>query len=418
MWTYWYCKNVKVLFRELIMLRVVCALIATTVCCSFAQEPLPTSEAEKFLHEGRFADGEVALLLSLDANPKDDNIRFGLAVVQLMRTVVDLGKSLHDYGLTNKNSWATFTRLPVPKNENPSTINYRELNQMVDLFRVGLSKVEATLAEIKDENVKLHLRLSSIQFDFSGKPEERVKLIDILKVLNNGRAFDFQKKNPELRIHFDRGDVAWLRAYCHLLSAIAHCYLAPDQEIGFEQRMKGLFPRIESSDRGKVENWSQDVKIVDRSRLRMARLDLISVAQLNRETWRFIRAETDDDFEWLPNTKQTDQLSLPVTDRQIDAWLAALKEVEDLFKGECLLPGEILALVVYKKDYTGRGLNFKTLFDDPPVDFSYDRIQKEGIAEKYLEDLKNKRPVNVMMLIQAFELFNGPFGFARAARMN
>ena len=46
---------------------------AVPVC---AAEPAPPL-AEKFLHDGKFADGETASLLALDANPNDDKARSG-----------------------------------------------------------------------------------------------------------------------------------------------------------------------------------------------------------------------------------------------------------------------------------------------------------------------------------------------------
>ena len=56
----------------------------------FAADP-PPPLAEKFLHDGMFAEGETALLLALDSNPKNDEARFGLGVIQFLRAVENLG---------------------------------------------------------------------------------------------------------------------------------------------------------------------------------------------------------------------------------------------------------------------------------------------------------------------------------------
>lgn len=161
---------------------------------------------------------------------------------------------------------------------------------------------------MKDDNVKLSLRLAEIQFDFTGVGKQRTKLIDLLKTFNRGRQFDFEKQNPDFRINFDRGDVAWLRAYCQLLSAMVNVYRAVSEEPGFESRVKNVFPKIEKLCVGDEPNWIDGLSISDPPRLRRARMQLISVCELNRETWRHIRSETDNDFEWLSNPKQTDQL--------------------------------------------------------------------------------------------------------------
>ena len=297
-----------------LILFAVCS-VAVSVCAAAPPPPL----AEKFLHAGTFASGETASLLALDANPRDDEARFGLGVIQFVRAVENLGKALYEYGAVSEKATQPFLRLPVPKNDDPSAVSYKALGRVLDAFAADLGRAEATLAGIKDENVKLRLRLAKITFDFTGTGRDRTSLIDLLVKLNRGR-FQFQKTNADFRVHFDRGDVAWLRAYCHLLSAMVEGYRAVDEEAGFAERVKEVFPRVEAP--AKLDpNWVSRLRVVDAPRLRRMRLHLVAVCELNRETWDYIRKETDDDYEWLPHPKQTDQLGLPLTDAQIDAWL-------------------------------------------------------------------------------------------------
>lgn len=378
-----------------------------------------TSLAESYLHQGKFAEGETALLLALDASPEDDSARFGLGVIQFFRAVENFGQSLYEYGAMSENSSAPFLRLPVPKNENPSTISYRALGRVLDSFATDLQRAEGTLTSIKDDNVKLSLRLSEIQFDFTGVGKQRTKLIELLKTMNRGRQFDFQQKNPDFQINFDRGDVAWLRAYCQLLSAMVNVYRAINEEPGFESRVDSIFPKIEKSRAGGDPNWIDGLSISDPPRLRRARSQLISVCELNREAWRHIRAETDNDFEWLSNSKQTDQLGLPITKQQVDAWLGALTELESLLKGESLIPSSLLIFIDGENRHAGKGLNLKRFLDDPPLDLlNWKRIRDKGIDAKYLEDEKNRKVIDIAKLFLAVQLFDGPFGFGRAARMN
>lgn len=378
-----------------------------------------TSLAETYLHQGKFAEGETAVLLALDSKPDDDSARFGLGVIQFFRAVENLGQSLYEYGAITEKTNVPFLRLPVPKNENPSTINYRALGRVLDAFATDLQRAESTLAGIKDDNVKLSLRLAEIQFDFTGLGKQHTKLIDLLKAMNRGQQFDFQKQNPDFKINFDRGDVAWLRAYCHLLSAMVNVYRAVNEEPGFESRVDGIFPKIEKSRLGKVPNWQDGLSITDAPRLRRARLQLISVCELNRETWRHIRAETDDDFEWLPNSKQTDQVGLPISNDQVNAWLGALTELESLLKGESLIPSSLLIFIDGDDRHVGKGLNVKRLLDDPPLDLlNLKRLQDKGIDAKYLEEEKGRKVIDIAKMFLAFQLFDGPFAFGRAARMN
>jgi hypothetical protein len=382
----------------------------------YAADPAPPL-AEKFLHDGKFADGETASLLALDANPKDDEARFGLGVIQFVRAVENLGKALYEYGAVSEKATQPFLRLPVPKNEKPSAISYKALGRVLDAFANDLGRAETTLAGIKDDQVKLRLRLAKITFDFSGTGKDRTTLIDLLIKLNGGR-LNFQKANPDFRVHFDRGDVAWLRAYCHLLSAMVDGYRAVDEEAGFDQRVKEIFPKVEAPTKQADPDWFNGLKVVDAPRLRRLRLHLVAVCELNRETWQHIRKETDDDFEWLPNPKQTDQLGLPLTNERIDGWLAMMKQWEGLLKGEWLVPGDLLQ-AVHTAHPAGKGLNLKKLLDDPPADlFNLNRIHEKGIDAKYLEPEKGRKVFDLQAVFAMIQLFDGPFGFAYAIRLN
>ena len=391
------------------------SLVVTNSSCFAYQE---ASEAEQFLHSGEFANGETQLLLKLDAEPENDEARFGLGVVHFMRAIENLGQAMYEYGAVSEKANQPFLRLPVPRNENPSVITYRALGRVLDAFANDLQRAERTLAKIRDPDVKLRLRLSKIAFDFSGKRQERTQLIDILTKINGG-PFQFQKDNPEFRVHFDRGDVAWLRAYCHLLSAMVEAYRSVDEEAGFGQRVETVFPNVnvEPVEPG-VNWWEEGLAIVDPPRLRRMRLHLVAVCELNRETWKFIRQETDDDFEWIPDTDQTDQLGLPLNDEQIDAWLAMMAQSEGLLKGEILIPG-FWVQFLGNQARAGHGLNIRKVFDDPPNDlFNMTRIQEQGIADKYFDLLEGKQNFNINAFFQIGQAFGGPFGFARAIRLN
>jgi hypothetical protein len=397
------------------LLGLLLVLGAMTAPARAADRPAPL--VEWFLHESRFADGETASLVALDANPKDDEVRFGLGMIQFARALENLGRSLHEYGAISEMARQPFLRLPVPRNDQPSTISYRALGRVLDAFAADLKRAEATLAGITDDTVKLRLRLAKVTVDFAGTGQGRTTLIGLLNKLNGGR-FDFQKANPDFRVHFDRGDVAWLRAYCHLLAAMVEGYRSVDEEIGFEERVKDIFPKVESSPRRAEKDWMQGLRVVDAPRLRRMRLHLLAVCELNRETWSFIRKETDDDFEWLPHPKQTDQLGLPLTDERIDNWLRMMAQWEEILKGERLVSSSLIKFV-HNGHPDGQGLNVKKLLDDPPGDLlNLARIREKGIDGKYLEPEKDRKVLDMNALGVVTEIFTGPFGFAYAARLN
>jgi hypothetical protein len=327
---------------------------------------------EKYLHSGELASGEQALLVAIERNPRDDQARFGLGVLQFVRAVERFGQSLHEYGARSDATRVPFLRLPVPPNDNPSSISYRALGRVFDVLIADLDRAERTLAGVTDEKVKLPLRLAAVQLDLTGRGKPTDKLVDILNKLN-GKPIEFLKENPDFLVCFDRGDVAWLRAYCHLLSAMLEGYRALDLEADFDQRVKDVFPNVEVTERRSRDN--SVLVIADGARLGRVRKHLLAVCELNRETWKYIRAETDDDHEWLPNPRQHGVIGLPVTDAMIDGWLEMIGQLEGLLKGERLFPNSLLALVA--PNTNGKGLNFKTLLDDPPASINFEKIQKE-----------------------------------------
>ena len=157
---------------------------------------------------------------------------------------------------------------------------------------------------------------------------------------------------------------------------------------------------------------------MDAPRLRRMRLHLVAVCELNRETWLHIRKETDDDLEWLPHPKQTDQLGLTLSDTDIKAWLAMMERFEGLLNGERLLPSGPLRLIHNGHDL-GQGLNMRRVLDDPPADLlNFARLQAKGIDAKFLEPEEGKQLFDLSTVFVVFRLFNGPLGVANAARLN
>ncbi len=93
----------------------------------------------------------------------------------------------------------------------------------------------------------------------------------------------FLAKNPDLEIHFDRGDVAWLRAYCHALCALTESYRSIDENVGFEERFRGVFPRLKPGGPKPDDQWIFMLKVRDTSRLRQVGEHLVAVCELNKE---------------------------------------------------------------------------------------------------------------------------------------
>ncbi len=315
---------------------------------------------EKYLHSGEFAKGEQALEAALAAAPKDDQIRFGLGVLQFIRGVERLGQSLHKHGVKFEDMLFQF----LFTKSNPAAINEAAWRRILDAFVRDLSAAEATLAGVTDDRVKLPLRLGDIRLDLDGDGKATDMFVAVLKEVMQRQQFDFLASNPDFLVGFDRGDAAWLRAYCHVLMGSLDFYLAFDTE--------------------RLRNNLETV-FTQRARLGQFRKHLIEVAVLNRETWKHIRAETDDDHEWLPNPTQKGVLGPPVRDEMIDTWLAGMEELNAVLDGK----RAFLKWFIFRdlaKD--GKGLNLKTLFDDPPANFLGDAKFPQNLPDKYWSNAK------------------------------
>ena len=217
--------------------------------------PLPVAAdgpplAEQYLVQGRLAEGATALAAALKANPKDAQARFGLGTIQFVKAVERMMQSFHRFGLRPDPSGGNipFVRLPVPQNKDPKPIRYADLRMIFQEWNDDLRKAEATLAAVDDPGVKLPLHFGQVRLDFDGdgKASDDEVLWKIYARLNGGQAQVTPDQVQKLLITFDRGDVAWLRGYCHLLMAFGEFYLAHDGKELFDHTAHLFFARPET----------------------------------------------------------------------------------------------------------------------------------------------------------------------------
>ena len=92
-----------------------------------------------------------------------------------------------------------------------------------------------------DPVVKIPIHFGQIRLDFDGdgKASEEETLWTLYARLNS-QARVTPKAAKEFVIAFDRGNVAWLRGYCHLLMAFGEFYLAHDGKELFDRTARPL----------------------------------------------------------------------------------------------------------------------------------------------------------------------------------
>src|SRR5436309_6354672 len=231
----------KILGRSLVFCLGLC-LMSLAAGRATAGAPL----TEKYLLDGKLAEGAKALEGRLKEAPKDDQARFGLGVLQFLQTFEQLGGSLYKYGLRTEKA---FLRPPpqvkefLPQNPNPEKLTYAAARQLVQTFVEDLAKAEATLAEVRDPAVKLPLHVGLIKIDpfGQGKPISAAFLFERIQGLPVT-----SRQAEKFVIGFDRGDVSWLRGYCHFLAALGELCLAVDGQRAFDCSAHLLFEKVET----------------------------------------------------------------------------------------------------------------------------------------------------------------------------
>jgi hypothetical protein len=294
-----------------------------------------------------------------------------------------LATGLHRHGFESPQSFMLpLMRLPVPENPEPQPLTYEGFRQILLEFREGMAQSVAKLAAVPgdaDFGVAVDLRKLGIDLDEDGRIDPLLEsAAAIMASFNNSG--DAPDASP-LVFRFDRADGYWLQGYANFLMAQADFWLAHDFRQAFDESFHMLFPKAKLPmqdalvplEDGGSSIFSSEWRLADfvsfvhlinwpvaePERRKAARNELLEMIRLSREDWKAIRAETDNDREWVPGPQQpgANQLTgLEVTEEQVRAWHAALEMAQDLLEGRRLLP---------HFRFADKGVNMKRFFEDP-----------------------------------------------------
>ena len=353
--------------RTTILIRSKClvilaAALALHLAAAPAMAATPLELTQRHLYAGSIAEGEKALAAILAKKPDDAEAIAGLGLVRLAKATERFSQTLYRYGFRPpEDSMVSVPLLtmPVPPNPNPEVIRYQDARAILQALVDDLDAVDRTLQPLGDRPVKLPIAMGRVKLDLAGNGRGEATLYDVYSAVLLGGQGD-PANAGKLVIAFDTGDVLWLRAYTHVLRAGAEFLLARDWHRSFDAAAHLLFPRPESplaaaltlptqgmflgAEDGRIAdmiawvhlfNWP----VAEPDRLPRAREHFLAAAKLSQEMWASIRAETDDDREWLPNAKQASLIpGMSITDERIDTWLALMAESEAILNGDKLLP--------------------------------------------------------------------------------
>jgi hypothetical protein len=329
------------------------------------------------------ADRDAALAGLDSMKAADPAAAYAAGAVEFVAALEKLGQGLHRHGFESPKSFMIpLMQLPIPANANPKPLTYEGFRQILSDFHDGMARSAAALALVPagaDIGVEVDLGKLGIDLDEDGAiaPDESVAAI-IAALAGAGSAAD----SPPLVFRFDRADGYWLQGYANFLMAQADFWLAHDFHLAFDESFQMLFPRaklpmqdalvpLDDGGNGSIfeSEWRIadfisfihliDWPVVEPERSRAARQELLEMIRLSREDWKAIRAETDNDREWLPGPQQAGAnrlTGLEVTEDAVQAWLKALDMAEDLLDGRTLLP---------HFRFADKGISMKRFFDEP-----------------------------------------------------
>ena len=358
---------------------LVCLSWLAAPSSGYAQDGGKPAAFELLLQQGKLAEAEQLLGRTLTEKPGDDNARFALGIVQFLHAVETRMQVFHRYGFKSEgNGMIPITNLPIPPNPKPDPLDYQTARGALQGWVDDLAKVEATLAQVKAADVKLRLHFGLIRLDFDGDGHatDQESLWNLYNHFNRNANSSAEVARIFI-LAVDRGDVDWLRGYCHLLTALTDAVLAYDFQELFNRSGYLLFDGIKAPEpflavKGDPNNamYSQILDLVaavhltrlpvaEPERLKSALGHLESMVSLSRSSWQFILAETDDDREWVPNPKQSTVVPEgKVTEEMVQTWTDFLDEFGAILKGERLVP-------FWRGDDPKRGLNVRRIMTDP-----------------------------------------------------
>jgi hypothetical protein len=352
------------------------------------------------LRAGQLKELRTDLSARLAQAPADDQVRFALGATEFLLAVEHLSQSMYRYGLEPPQELARelpFFRMPVPHNPKPEQLSYEKIRDVFKAVQAELSAADATLAGIGSGEVKLPIAIGLARLDLNGDSSisEDEALWRVFNATLGGGNIP-EGAADRFIISFDRADVAWLRGYTHLLSAMAEFMLAHDWQDGFDSTFHMIFPNaglpnaVLDEYRAARNQYFDPATAADAiafihlmhwpvaepERMKSVLSHLEAVVDLSRESWKFIQSESDDEAEWIPGPKQKNGV-LPgalVSQQTVDGWMEFLGEFEALLKGEKLIPHWRLA----------KGINLRRVFTEPRL---FDPIlwAQGSAAQPYVE---------------------------------
>lgn len=340
--------------------------------------------------------GAAAHLEPLAATQADAALALGM--VEFLQAIEAATQSQYRHGMPEI-PVLPMVRLPLPQNRDPEPFRTDLFAEILHRGIADMARAEATLARIDEaalaaDRVSVTVNLSDIWLDVDGDGRRAPYGEEDLLTIANGFLRTPWSPDATFPVRFDAADVAWLRAYTHLLRGLFEVVLALDPTSALEQLRPSWEAdrRLGGSPDMMVDSISTVVDVAaaalltlrtqpDPVRTRAALAHFRQMIAHNRVFWARLAVETDNQLEWIPNGQQTSALGVDVPQEMAQAWQAVLDDADKILTGELLVP--------YWR-YTGfagreAGLNLARLMQDPPPLDIVMVLQGTGVAP-YIEE--------------------------------
>ncbi|SHI83292.1 hypothetical protein SAMN02745181_0999 [Rubritalea squalenifaciens DSM 18772] len=327
----------------------------------------PAEELQTLLEQGNFAQAT-----STYGSAKTNQARFTKSICTLAGALEKVAQENYRFGLINQPDLdaGLGLSLPIPENPDAESIDYKKFRTIISDFHESLHEIEAHLAEEDGTEFNLPLDLTRIRIDVNkdGKYVPSESLISFFMQWQ-GEELEDGNELPNGLVHFDRGDLLWLRGYTQIMLATTDFILAHDFSSPFDVYARNFYSNYKSSlphlpNKGSIEPSIADaisffhqlsLTVTEPERLKSSRQHFLNMAKNSREMWKAILAETDDQREWLPSPKQKSVIGVPITEEMVKGWDDFLNEWEAILEGKKLIP---------HWRFPGKGINLKRAFDE------------------------------------------------------
>lgn len=339
--------------------------LALAALTAFALSSMPAEASEaaaaltaRHLEAGTLAAGESELAALAATAPGDADAQAGLGMVRFARAIERFAQGMYRHGFQPGGAgYGPLLRMPLPVNPAPEKLDYEGLRAIFAALVSDLDAAGDTLKAVGGRPVKIPLDIAKLRIDIDG--DGTASESEALFALAGADMVPQEAKPGQLVAAFDTADTIWLTGYANVIALFGDGWLAFDFRTAFDQTFQVIFPgaglpneEALNSDYDAMGFRAAEIAdvvalihlirfdVVEPERLARVRTRLLEVIALNRATWAAASAETDNDREWLPSPKQKTGIfqGLEVTQERVEAWLAALGDVEKALNGEALVP--------------------------------------------------------------------------------